>query len=237
MPQQAGFTPYATPLHEAVAADDGEAVQQLLGAATNKRALAAALDEHGNTAMALAAIQGKEKAARGLLIVAPETAAKKNSLGATPLFLAAQNGHEGVVDLLLRFAPDTVSVAAGKVLRRATPAHAAAALGWSGVLKRLLKARVFAAWDEDMDVRIALRSLSKGLTLQAAVTRPLGCMPASPPARLPAAGSLAWLPPLAGLNIHLHFSNCTAGADPTGPGRTAQPALCCQSAAWPYQPV
>lgn len=153
VPQQAGFTPYATPLHEAVAADDGEAVQWLLGAATNKRALAAALDEHGNTAMAVAAIQGKEKAARALLIAAPETAAKKNSQGATPLFLAAQNGHEGVVDLLLNCAPGLVCARAGKPLHETTAAHAAAAQGHTAVLKRILKAEHVAAWDEDMHVR------------------------------------------------------------------------------------
>lgn len=84
---------YTMPLHEAVTANDSQAVLQLLAAAADKRAAAVAQDENGNTPLFLAALQSKEKAARALLFAVPEAVeVGSGEQGLTPLMAGERKG-------------------------------------------------------------------------------------------------------------------------------------------------
>lgn len=63
-----------TPLHEAAAANDADAIRQLLAASADPRAAAAAKDAADRTPLMVAALDGNERAAQVLLRAAPETA-------------------------------------------------------------------------------------------------------------------------------------------------------------------
>lgn len=84
---------YTTPLHEAAVANNEQAVLELLAAAADKRAAAVAQDENGNTPLFLAALHGKEKAARALLFAAPEAVeVGSGEHGLTPLMAGERKG-------------------------------------------------------------------------------------------------------------------------------------------------
>ncbi|PRW57859.1 steroid-binding 3 [Chlorella sorokiniana] len=118
---------YTTPLHEAVVANNSEAVLQLLAAAVDKRAAAGMQDEKGNTPLFLEVVHGKEKAAKALLFAVREAAeAGSREHGLTPLMAAIARGNARMIKLLLSAAP--ASSAATSTFGTC-PAAAAAALG------------------------------------------------------------------------------------------------------------